>query len=54
MFSEIKIKSEWGNCAWHFKYKDENYAHVITTDSEIIIVEDMLKTMKDLVERDKS
>ena len=49
MFDDIRIKSEFGYCGWYFKYKGGEYSNSARTDNEILIVKDMLKTMKLLV-----
>jgi len=51
MFDDIKIKSEpfFGYCGWNFKYKNGEYGNMVKTNNEILIVKDMLKTMKLLV-----
>jgi len=49
MFDNIRIKSEFGHCSWYFKYKGEEYFNCAKTDNEILMVKDMLKTMKLLV-----
>ena len=53
MFKNIKIKTEWGNSAWHFSFNGEDYAHVMETEDMILIVKDMLDTMKKLKKREK-
>lgn len=53
MFSEIKVKRVWNDYGWQFRYNGQDYAHAITGGSEIMVVEDMLKTMKDLENKDK-
>ena len=49
MFDDIRVKSEFGYCGWYFKYKGGEYSNSARTDNEILIVKDMLKTMKLLV-----
>lgn len=50
LFEEVQLQTGNHFCSWYFKYKGKEFTHIenkdMTTKAQIVVLEDMIKTMK--------